>query len=158
MSTDNPTILVVDDHEIVREGVRSILAAYRPAWTVLEAANGTEAMGCVRSAAPDLLVMDITMPDASGLQVTSELRKSGFERPILIFTMHQSKSLGGETTDAGAQGYVLKSQASQDLVRAIDTLLAGGTFFGAPLEPQPAPSEPSPGLLMFLRVLLPDWA
>ena len=146
------SILVVDDHEIVREGVRSLLAAYRPAWNVLEASSGVQAAEAMRGTPPDLVIMDITMPDASGLQITSGLRKAGFNRPVLIFTMHESDALTGETKNAGAQGYVLKSQANKDLVRAIDILLAGGTFFGAPPDPTPAPLEPRPGLIFFRRL------
>ncbi len=151
MSGNPTTILVVDDHEIVREGVRSLLAASRPDWNLLEAGGGAQAVETIHGNRPDLVVMDITMPDASGLQITSRLRKSGFDRPVLIFTMHESAALTGETKNAGAQGYVLKSQATQDLVRAIDILLAGGTFFGAPPDPTPAPLEPLPGLIFFRR-------
>lgn len=149
MSAKPTTILVVDDHEIVREGVRSLLAVCRPDWNILEADGGAQAVETIHGNPPDLVVMDITMPDASGLQITSRLRKSGFNRPVLIFTMHESAALTGETKNAGAQGYVLKSQATQDLVRAIDILLAGGTFFGAPPDPTPAPLEPLAGLIFF---------
>lgn len=152
MRAKSISILVVDDHDIVREGVRSLLTAYRPAWNILEASNGAQAAEAMRNNAPDLVVMDITMPDASGLQITSRLRKSGFDRPVLIFTMHKSDALTGETKNAGAQGFVLKSQANQDLVRAIDTLLAGGTFYGAPPDPTPAPSGSLPGLIFFRRL------
>jgi len=157
MSANPTTILVVDDHEIVREGVRSLLAASRPDWNILEAGGGAQAVQTIQGNPPDLVVMDITMPDASGLQVTSRLRKTGFARPVLIFTMHESAALTGETKNAGAQGYVLKSQATEDLVRAIDILLAGGTFFGAPPDPTPSPREPHPGLIFF-RGFAPSFA
>lgn len=127
---DSTAILVVDDHQIVREGVRSLLGALRPAWSVSEAADGTEAMNLIKNAVPDLVIMDITMPLLSGFEVVSRLRKLGFDRPILMFTMHKSAQLTNEAKEAGSQGYVVKSQAVEDLVRAIDALLAGGTFFG----------------------------
>lgn len=137
-------ILLVDDHIIVRQGVMSLLAAMRPEWTIVEAGDGLQARAVVKSKQPDLVVMDITMPGASGLEVASDLRKTGYTHPILVFTMHSSARLANDTRAAGAQGYVLKSQAVNDLVRAIDTLLAGGTFFGSP-SPMASPKKPKPG-------------
>lgn len=77
-----------------------------------------------------LIVLDITMPGHSGLEVAVKLRKAGFDRPILMFTMHQSEQLGNDALQAGAQGSVLKSEAAEQLVEAIDALLAGETFYG----------------------------
>lgn len=144
---------MVDDHQIVREGVRSLLTTLRPSWTVSEAASAAEALEAIRQRVPDLAIIDITMPDESGFEVTSRLRTSGFDRPILIFTMHQSAQLGSDVKQAGAQGYVLKAQATEDLVRAVDILLGGGTFFGGTPEPETSPSDPKPGMLMFFRGL-----
>ena len=140
-------ILVVDDHQIVRQGVTSLITTVRPEWLTSEAADGTQALQAIQTDKPDLVIMDITMPGSSGLEIASKLRKTGFDRPILMFTMHKSAELGNESRQAGAQGYVLKSQAIEDLVRAIDTLLAGGTFYGKPSSTEPAPSTPNPGLL-----------
>lgn len=145
-------ILVVDDHQIVREGVRSLIGALRPTWTLFEAADGREAIELIKKAAPDLVVMDVTMPGLSGFDAASRLRKTGFRRPILMFTMHESPQLANEAREAGAQGCVLKSQAVEDLVRAIDALLAGGTFFGKENRPQGASDKPIFGLIFF-RVL-----
>jgi DNA-binding NarL/FixJ family response regulator len=97
--------------------------------------------------------MDITLPGTSGLEVVSGLRKSGFRRPVLVFTMHKSDQLENDTRGAGAQGYVLKSQAVEDLVRAMDTLLANGTFFGAPPSPEGAPNKPKPSAMFCLRLI-----
>jgi|ERR1700733_7234252 two-component system nitrate/nitrite response regulator NarL len=151
----NTTILIVDDHQIVREGVRSLLATLRPGWSVSEAEDGIRALDLAQTQNPDVIIMDVTMPGLSGFDITSNLRKKGFQRPILLFTMHKSDQLANESHLAGAQGYVLKSQAVADLVRAIDILLAGGTFFGsadAELADRPNPSrnEPNPGTLLRL--------
>lgn len=150
-------ILVVDDHQIVREGVRSLLATIRPEWTVSEAADGKQAIGMIKEAAPDLVIMDITMPGLSGFEITSQFRKLGFNRPVLMFTMHKSAHVAKEAQAAGAQGYVLKSQAVDDLVRAVDTLLAGGTFFGSGSDPEGAPEKRNPGLIFF-RSFAPEFA
>ena len=149
--SESRTILVVDDHQIVREGVRSLLTAWRPAWTVSEAASGAEALEAIRERMPDLVIMDVTMPGESGFEATSRLRATGFDRPILIFTMHQSEQLASDVKQAEAQGYVLKVQATEDLVRAVDVLLGGGTFFGSTPEPETSPRNPKPGMLMFFR-------
>lgn len=145
---DSTAILVVDDHQIVREGVRSLLATLRPAWSVSEASDGTQAVDLIRTAPPDLVIMDITMPGSSGFEVVSRLRKSGFNRPILMFTMHQSAQLTNEARQAGAQGYVLKSEAVENLVRAIDALLGGGTFFGRENAPHSS-NTPTLGIIFF---------
>jgi DNA-binding NarL/FixJ family response regulator len=144
-------ILIVDDHQIVREGVQSLLKMQRPAWSIVEAGDGPRALEFLRSHSPDLVIMDITMPGLSGLEVVHGLREAGFNKPILMFTMHKSGSLAYEAEKAGAQGFVLKSQAVEDLVLAIDTLLAGGTFYGAPATVEgEKPSKPDPKPMFFL--------
>jgi len=148
-------ILIVDDHEIVREGVRTLLAKSRPEWDICgEARNGRDAIAAARDLRPDLVVMDISMPGLSGLEVVPRLRELGINSLVLMFTMHESSRLGSEARRAGAQGYVLKSQAAFDLVRAIDTLLAGGTFYGTP-EPKKGPGEESnPGVTLCIGLAL----
>ena len=132
-------ILMVDDHEILREGVRSLLRNLRPDWQICgEAADGEEAISLTRSLHPDIVILDITMPKMSGLEACVRMRKLGLKQPVLIFTTHESASLDAEVRGIGAQGYVLKSQAARSLVRAIDEILAGGTFFGESHEPSPA--------------------
>jgi DNA-binding NarL/FixJ family response regulator len=141
-------ILIADDHEVVREGLRTLLAKFRPEWEVCgEAADGNQAIQATRDLRPDIVVLDITMPGMSGLEASSRMRKLGLGVPVLIFTMHASERLSTEVRQAGAQGCILKSQAARDLVRAIDALLAGGTFFGAPPEPERKADESNPGIL-----------
>jgi DNA-binding NarL/FixJ family response regulator len=125
-----PRILIVDDQEIVREGLRNLLSQSRPGWVVCgQAKNGEEAVAAVRDLGPDAVLLDITMPVMSGLEAARRIARSGTGCRILIFTMHESDSLGREVREAGAQGYVLKSQAARNLIAAIETVLAGGTFF-----------------------------
>jgi DNA-binding NarL/FixJ family response regulator len=145
-------ILIVDDHEVLREGLKALLAKLRPDWDICgEATDGDQAIESVQELKPDLVILDITMPRMSGLEASSRMRKLGLKIPILIFTTHQSDRLETEVRQAGAQGFVLKSQAARDLVHAVDTILAGGTFFGAPPKPAPAGGDkPNPGIL-FLR-------
>src|ERR1700719_3478690 len=110
-------ILIVDDHEIVREGLRSHLAKSRPDWDICgEATDGDQAVQLTRELKPDIVILDITMPRMSGLEASSRIRKLGLAIPILMFTTHDSERLAIEVREAGAQGYVLKSQAIRYLV------------------------------------------
>jgi DNA-binding NarL/FixJ family response regulator len=141
----NPRIVIVDDHEIVREGIRTLLGRSRPDWEICgEAANAAEALDVVKKLAPDIVILDITMPGTSGLEAALRMNRLGFQSKVLIFTMHESDRLAREVRDAGARGYVLKSQAARDLVLAIERVLAGSTFYGAPPEPEGGAPEVSP--------------
>jgi DNA-binding NarL/FixJ family response regulator len=146
-------ILIVDDHEVLREGVKSLLAKFRPEWDICgEGTNGEEAIQLTQKLKPDITILDITMPGMSGLEASSRMRKSGIAVPILIFTTHDSERLDAEVREAGAQGYVLKSQAARYLVLAIDTLLARGTFFGERRMPESVKNqEPNRGVSYRLR-------
>jgi DNA-binding NarL/FixJ family response regulator len=122
-------ILIVDDHEVVRQGLRTILSA-RPDWQICgEAENGKQAVEEARRLQPDIIILDVTMPVMSGLEAIQELRKSNLEGRVLIFSMHDSRSLVRTLQKSGAGGYVIKSRAARDLIRAVEALLDGGTFF-----------------------------
>jgi DNA-binding NarL/FixJ family response regulator len=145
----NPRILIVDDHEIVREGIRTLIGRSRADWDICgEASNAAEAVAAVKNLQPDVVILDITMPGTSGLEAALRMNKLGLQSRILIFTMHESERLAKEVRDAGARGYVLKSQAARDLVSAIERILAGGTFYGAPPESEGTPNDkPDRGLV-----------
>jgi DNA-binding NarL/FixJ family response regulator len=150
------SILIVDDHEVLREGVRSIIARARPHWEICgEASDGPEAIEAAHRLQPTIILLDVTMPGMSGLEAASRICKVSPSSQILIFTMHESGQLAGDARRAGARGYVSKTDAARHLILAIETLLSGGTFFGAP-EKQPArdPSPSSPGPATVLRVAL----
>lgn len=139
-------ILIVDDHEVVRQGVRSIIEKARPEWEICgEAANGKEAIQAVKILKPDVAILDITMPVMSGLLAASRISKMDCPCAVLIFTMHESDMLIPHIREVGGKGYVQKSRASYDLVLAIDCLLSGGTFFHPQNREQGGPaSEISP--------------
>jgi DNA-binding NarL/FixJ family response regulator len=139
-------ILLADDHEIVREGIRTLVARSGRGWEICgEARNGREAVEMARTLKPDIAVLDITMPEMSGLEAAQQISRAGSVCRALIFTMHESPRLGIEAREAGAQGYVIKSQAARDLIRAIDDILGGKTFFGGPAEPENKESGKSRG-------------
>ena len=147
----NARILIVDDHEVVREGLRTLMAKFRPKWEICgEASDGQEGVRATQTLAPDVVLLDVTMPKMNGLAACSEMRKMGITVPVLMFTMHDSSHLATEAKSAGAQGYVVKGEAARQLVEAIDTLLAGGTFFGGSDAPKPkAAKGPNPGIVFF---------
>jgi DNA-binding NarL/FixJ family response regulator len=129
-------ILVVDDHEVVRQGIRTILSA-RPDWEICgEAVNGQEAIKLAETLGPDAIIMDITMPIMSGLEAARQITRNNNSAPILIFTMHESRTLADSVRETGARGFVFKSRAAQDLINALDIHLQNGTYFGPPGDKQ----------------------
>jgi DNA-binding NarL/FixJ family response regulator len=122
-------ILIADDHELIRRGLISALAE-RPEWSVVaEASDGRQACELAAQHAPDIAVLDLSMPERNGLDVTRELRTSTPKTRVLIVTAHESEQLIREVLDAGAMGYVLKSDAGRILVQAIEALLDERPFF-----------------------------
>jgi DNA-binding NarL/FixJ family response regulator len=123
-------VVIADDHDIVREGIRRILTRLRPKWEISgEAGNGEDAVKLVRSLKPDIVVLDVTMPGMTGLEAARQIARTNQTCRILIFTVHDSDWIRTEVRNAGAQGYVQKSQVARDLVAAIECILEGGTFF-----------------------------
>jgi DNA-binding NarL/FixJ family response regulator len=124
-------LLVADDHEIVRKGLRTLLEA-QPGWQVAaEACDGREAVEKAKQLKPDVTVLDIGMPGLNGLEAARQMLKNDSRSRILILTMHQSDPLIQEVLDAGARGYVLKSDATRDLVSAVNAVRNNKTFFTA---------------------------
>jgi DNA-binding NarL/FixJ family response regulator len=124
-------LLVADDHEIVRKGLRSLLEA-QPGWQVAaEASDGREAVEKAKELKPDVTVLDIGMPSLNGLEAARQMIKNDARAKILILTMHDSDPLIREVLDAGARGYVLKSDAGKDLVTAVNAVRSNKTFFTA---------------------------
>jgi DNA-binding NarL/FixJ family response regulator len=128
-ATRTVRILVADDHEVMRLGIRNLLEA-KPNWTVCaEAGNGQEAIDKARLCAPDLIIMDITMPVMNGLDAAYFLMKSQPDIPILLFSLHLSDDLIGNFAASGIRGAVCKGDAARDLVDAVQAVLSGGSFF-----------------------------
>src|SRR5580658_5668752 len=117
-------ILLVDDHPIVRQGLRTLLEG-RPGWEVVgEASDGLEALDKVDSLLPDVVVLDVTMPRMNGLEACRLIQEkrgdSGLE--VLFVTQHDSPQMMREALDAGARGYVVKSNAARDLLEAVEAV------------------------------------
>jgi DNA-binding NarL/FixJ family response regulator len=125
----NLRILIVDDHEIVRRGLRALLCS-QPDWIVCaEASTGREAVKLAEQHKPNVVVMDIAMPDLNGIEATRQIRKMLPKTQVVILSLHYSDQLSREVLDAGAGGYLLKSDASNDLLAAIEAVSNKRTFF-----------------------------
>jgi two-component system NarL family sensor kinase len=122
-------ILIADDHEVMRRGVRGLLESHDE-WAVCgEAFEGKEAVLKSRELRPDLIIMDINMPGLTGIDAALQIRRENPAAKILFFSVHESVQTVREVLNAGAQGYVAKSRAGHDLIDAVRNVLDGGTFF-----------------------------
>lgn len=122
-------ILIADDHEIYREGLRSVLAG-KSDWVICaEAANGRQAVAQAAELQPDVAVLDFSMPELNGLETARQIRKASPNTEILMLTMHNSDRLAHEAISAGAKGFILKSDAKRHLIAAVEALSRRQTFF-----------------------------
>jgi DNA-binding NarL/FixJ family response regulator len=122
-------ILIADDHELFRRGLAAELTQV-PGWVVAgEAGNGRDAVELAAALKPDLVVLDLTMPELNGLEAARKIISANPAARVLILTAHESEQLVREVLSAGAQGYVLKSDAGRILIAALQSLLDGRSFF-----------------------------
>jgi DNA-binding NarL/FixJ family response regulator len=129
----NLRLLVADDHDLARKGVCALLEEQPDCEVVAEACNGREAVEKAKLAKPDVTILDLSMPELNGLEAAREILKS-VPTKILILTMYHSEALIRQALEAGAQGYVLKSDAGRDLVSAVHALRRNKTFFTRKVE------------------------
>ncbi|PXW98788.1 LuxR family two component transcriptional regulator [Sphaerotilus hippei] len=142
-------ILIVDDHALVREGIRAVLAAQADLEVVGEAADAEQARQQVEALAPDLVLMDVNIRNDSGITLTGELTAAHPKLAVLMLSMYDNPEYVHQSRQAGARGYVLKDAPSADILAAIETIAAGGHYLSAALaratrrseEPRPLLSE-----------------
>jgi DNA-binding NarL/FixJ family response regulator len=125
MSEADWAIMLVDDHAVVREGYRSVLQKQPGLRVVAEASDGAEAYRLFKESAPDLIIMDLSMPGIGGLEAIRRIRQWDKAAKILVFTMHQNVGFAVQAIRAGARGYVTKTSPPETLVRAVMDVLAG---------------------------------
>jgi len=115
-------IVIVDDHAVVRRGVRALLES-QPGWEVAgEAVTGREAVDLAKRLCPDIVVMDLSLPELNGLDAARQILKDSPRTEVLVLTMHHSEELARNVLQAGARGYVLKSDADERLIAAVESL------------------------------------
>jgi DNA-binding NarL/FixJ family response regulator len=127
-------VLLADDHTLVRAGVRKILEAH-PGFTVVgEVADGRAAIAALKEQPVDVLVLDLTMPGVDGFEVLRRARSVRPEIKVLVLTMHASAEYVARAVREGADGYLLKDSAVQDLVAAIEAVMAGREYYSPPVQ------------------------
>ena len=124
-------ILLADDHEIVREGVRAMIER-QPGWEICgEASTGREAVAQAEKLAPDIVIMDIGMPELNGLDAARQIKKLHPQVEVLIFTANETEEIVRQVFQAGARGYLLKAEASKHLMPALEMLCKHRTYFSS---------------------------
>ena len=129
-------IIIADDHAVVRQGVRQILAAEPDMQVVGEARNFGETLEAVRDLEWDVLILDYFMPGGNGLQVLKQIQKSHPKRPVLILSMHPEEAIAVSALRAGAAGYICKDSAAEELPVAIRKAVSGGKYVSTSLAEQ----------------------
>ena len=129
-----PRVLVVDDHAVIRRGVQGILSTY-PEWDLCgEADNGQDAIRLAGELAPEVVIMDVSMPGMNGLEATRIIHDVLPETKVLLLTLHSSSEFVRSAFRAGARGYVLKSDAENELVRALNIVVGEGTYVSPAID------------------------
>jgi DNA-binding NarL/FixJ family response regulator len=127
--------LIADDHALIRKGLLEILRTAKVPATVGEAANAQEALAVSRAQAWDVIILDISMPDGSGVQTLARLKREQPERPVIMYSMHDNAVVIRRCLALGASGYVLKESAAEELLAAIDAVLNGQIYLSADIPP-----------------------
>jgi DNA-binding NarL/FixJ family response regulator len=126
-------VLIADDHAVVRRGVRAVLESQPGLEVCCEACNGAEAMYHIKKEKPDLVVLDLTMPEMNGLEVVRSVREESPSTDVLVLTMHFSEELARECLSFGALAYVLKTDSDNELLAAVDHVRHHQPYFTSQL-------------------------
>jgi DNA-binding NarL/FixJ family response regulator len=122
------TIVLADDHAIIRDGLAPLFEAEQGMELLAQADDGRKAWGLIESLRPDVAILDISMPEMTGIEVTRKVVDAGFYTQVILLTMHDDPSAALQAQEAGASGYVLKDNSFNELVQAVHAVVAGGTF------------------------------
>ena len=128
-------ILIADDHAVVRAGLRAVIQSDPTLNIIAEATGGLEALSLIEKTQPDVIVLDLSMPDMDGIMVTKELHAKYPDIRILILTVHEDEAMLREVMRSGASGYILKHAAEKDLIEAIKLIVAGDIYVDQKMLP-----------------------
>jgi len=135
IKSEKLSILVADDHPLFRSGLVQMLHSQRQIEKIIECENGEEALNQLRAQKFDLAILDVDMPLMSGLDVLRSVSSEGLDVKVIILTMYNDESIVNHALDNGAQGFVLKASAVQEILKCIATVLGGSIFYSAELTP-----------------------
>ncbi len=127
-------IVLADDHSLVRDGIRALLEEEKDLEVIGEASNGKEAVAMVQEKLPDLLIIDIRMPEMNGIEATEILTNLGVATKSIILSMHDSEEYILKSVSAGASGYLLKDTGKAEFLKAIHTVKEGGKYFSGDIS------------------------
>jgi DNA-binding NarL/FixJ family response regulator len=122
-------VLIADDHDVVRQGILALLGKHSQFEVCGEAADGREAVQKTNELCPDIVIIDIGMPHLNGLDATRQILRNRPTTKVLVLSMYDSEQVVRDVLEAGARGYLLKSDAGRDLITALEALLRNKTFF-----------------------------
>ncbi len=122
-------VAIVDDHQLVRAGIAALLRNEPDIEVVIEASDGLEVLGKLKTLAPDIILMDISMPSMNGIEATSRIRHAGGSARVLVLTQYDHEEYIKRVMQAGASGYILKSAIAEELLRGIRAVYRGEQFF-----------------------------
>jgi DNA-binding NarL/FixJ family response regulator len=129
-----PRVLIVDDHAFIRRGVQSILQSF-PEWELCgEASNGMDAVRLANELSPDVILMDVTMPGMNGIDATRIIRRAHSQVKIVLLTLHESSEILRNGFRAGANGYLLKADAEQELMKALRVVIGQGSYISPKID------------------------
>ncbi|MBC8392475.1 MAG: response regulator transcription factor [Deltaproteobacteria bacterium] len=134
--TPKKSILIIDDHPLFREGLKSIISRDDRFEVIGEAGNGREGLKMAKTLKPDIVVVDISLPDTSGIQLTRDIRKLFSDTRIIIVSMHSKIDYIAEAFQAGATGYVVKESASDRLLQGLESVVQGEYFLDSSVSHQ----------------------
>ncbi len=126
-------ILIADDHPIVRSGLQQIILGMMKGGTIVETSDGNETLEQIKNDNFDLIIMDISMPGKSGLDILTTMKNKNLPTPVLILSIHPQEQYAVRALKSGAAGYVCKSSVNEELLTAIKTILAGGKYLSPEL-------------------------
>jgi DNA-binding NarL/FixJ family response regulator len=130
----NIRIVLADDHSLVRDGIRALLEEEKNLQVIGEASNGREAVSMVLDKSPDLLIIDIRMPEMNGIDAVEELKRQSVDTKCIILSMHDSEEYILKSVSAGASGYLLKDTGKTEFIKAIQTVKEGGKYFSGDIS------------------------
>lgn len=131
---DKIKIALVDDHMLVRNGIKSLLESEDYLEVIAEGANGLEAIDIVKRYEPDLLIIDVRMPEMNGIEAVGEINKLGTSTRTIVLSMHDTEDYILQSIKAGANGYLLKDTGHEEFVKAINTVQEGGKYFSGDIS------------------------